>query len=377
MQSLKTATIDQHVEGRSAVLRCGGSWLISQLHPKFEEVEQALDALEEIDEIILLGDSLEKWDSSLLLFARKCSLWAEKNAIHCNLEALPKGVFNLISLSQAVPEQKGNAAVGQLDWLTRVGLKILAIWAGLQSYCTFFGQFLIDLVHFCRGKARFRREDFWNLLESTGPKALPIVSLLSFLTGLIIAFIGVIQLQKFAADIYVADLVGLAITRELGAVMAGVIMAGRTGAAFAAQIGSMKVNEEIDALTSFGISPIQFLVLPRVLVLVLMMPLLCIFADVVGIVGGLVVAVSISDVSIIQYCNQLSVAVDLSDFLSGVFKSVVFGVIIAFAGCFRGLNCGKDANAVGLAATSAVVTSISWIVLADAIFAVIFNLLGI
>ena len=215
------------------------------------------------------------------------------------------------------------------------------------------------------------------MIGATGAQALPIVCLLSFLTGLIIAFIGVIQLQKFAADIYVADLVGLAITRELGAVMAGVIMAGRTGAAFAAQIGSMRVNDEIDALTCFGISPIRFLVVPRVMALVLMMPLLCACADFVGILGGMFVAVAISDVSIVQYFNQVEQAVSLNDLLAGIFKSGVFGVIIALAGCYRGLNCDKDATSVGLAATSAVVTSITWIVVADAVFAVMFHILDI
>jgi phospholipid/cholesterol/gamma-HCH transport system permease protein len=247
----------------------------------------------------------------------------------------------------------------------------------MDGYFSFIGQLTIDLFAFLRGKAQLRWKDFLFLLQSTGPKALLIVSLLSFLTGLIIAFIGVIQLQKFAADIYVADLVGLAVTRELGAVMAGVIMAGRTGAAFAAQIGSMQVNEEVDALTSFGISPMQFLVVPRVLALVLMMPLLCACADFVAILGGMVVAVAISDVSFVQYFNQVEQAVGLNDLLAGIFKSGVFGLIIAVAGCYRGLNCGRDATAVGQAATSAVVTSITWIVIADAIFAVSFHILGI
>jgi phospholipid/cholesterol/gamma-HCH transport system permease protein len=214
-------------------------------------------------------------------------------------------------------------------------------------------------------------------LQAAGAQAVPIVVLLSFLTGLIIAFIGVIQLQKFAADIYVADLVGLAVTRELGVIMVGVIMAGRTGAAFAAQIGSMQVNEEVDALTTFGISPIQFLVVPRVIALVLMMPLLCVCADFVGILGGMVVAITISDISVLQYSHQIQSAVGLTDLSVGIFKSVIFGLIIALAGCYRGLNCGRDAGSVGQAATSAVVTSITWIVVADAIFAVMFHILGI
>ena len=247
----------------------------------------------------------------------------------------------------------------------------------MESYASFLGVLLLEFFAFVVGRAKIRKDDFFSILQNSGPKALPIVCLLSFLTGLIIAFIGVIQLQKFAADIYVADLVGLATTRELGAVMAGVIMAGRTGAAFAAQLGSMRVNEEIDALITFDISPMQFLVLPRVLALMIMMPLLCVCANLVAILGGLVVAVSISDVSVTKYIYQIDYAVGSLDLFVGIFKSIVFGIIIAVAGCFRGLNCGKDATAVGLAATSAVVTAITWIVVADAIFAVLFHILGV
>jgi phospholipid/cholesterol/gamma-HCH transport system permease protein len=258
-----------------------------------------------------------------------------------------------------------------------VGESVLAAYRGLNGYFDFLGQLCLDIGAFTCGRGHLRRKDFWILLQATGLQAVPIVSLLSFLTGLIIAFIGVIQLQKFAADIYVADLVGLAVTRELGAVMAGVIMAGRTGAAFAAQIGSMQVNEEVDALTTFGISPMQFLVVPRVLALVLMMPLLCVCANLVAILGGMVVAVLISDVSVLQYSYQIQAAVGLNDLFVGIFKSGIFGLIIALAGCYRGLNCGRDASSVGQAATSAVVTAITWIVVADAIFAVMFHLLEI
>lgn len=295
----------------------------------------------------------------------------------CRLGDLPDGLRNLIELSLAVPEEPKSARSEASGWLAELGERVWRIFSGLDRYAAFLGELLIDLFAFVRGKAKIRKDDFFYIVQTTGPQALPIVSLLSFLTGLIIAFIGVIQLQKFAADIYVADLVGLATTRELGAVMAGVIMAGRTGAAFAAQLGSMRVNEEIDALSTFGISPMQFLVLPRVLALMIMMPLLCACANLVAILGGMVVAIAISDVSATQYIYQIDNAVGLPDLFVGIFKSAVFGIIIAVAGCFRGLNCGKDATAVGLAATSAVVTAITWIVVADAIFAVLFHILGI
>ena len=331
----------------------------------------------ELHTLHLEADHLVGWDSSLLIVVRQLCEWAESQGLSTHLEGMPDGVRNLIVLSRAVPENKQTQDTCPDDFLSTIGETALAAYRGLDGYFAFLGQLCIDLFAFIRGRGKLRSKDFLLILQAAGAQAVPIVSLLSFLTGLIIAFIGVIQLQKFAADIYVADLVGLAVTRELGAVMAGVIMAGRTGAAFAAQIGSMQVNEEVDALTTFGISPMQFLVVPRVLALIFMMPLLCVCADFVAMAGGMVVAVTISDVSVLQYCHQIQVAVELSDLFVGIFKSVIFGLIIALAGCYRGLNCGRDASSVGQAATSAVVTSITWIVVADAIFAVMFHILGV
>lgn len=363
-------------DGGMLVLHLSGRWLISSVRPELDEVFADVDAAG-LSAICLECQDLESWDTGLLIFVRACQEWAEAHELECHLEELPEGVQNLIRLSQAVPGQKNSPEQKTRGWLTSLGEHSLGVFGGLANYFAFTGELILDLLAFVMGRAKVRRKDFFFIMQTTGPAAVPIVSLLSFLTGLIIAFIGVIQLQKFAADIYVADLVGLATTRELGAVMAGVIMAGRTGAAFAAQIGSMKVNEEIDALTTFGISPMQFLVLPRVIAMVLMMPLLCVCANFVSIAGGMVVAITISDVSVTQYINQIDYAVSTTDLAVGIFKSAVFGLIIAMAGCYRGLNCGKDATAVGLAATSAVVTSITWIVVADAVFAVLFHILGV
>ncbi|MEN8663187.1 MAG: MlaE family ABC transporter permease [Lentimonas sp.] len=364
-------------EGSVLILLLSGEWILELERPIAVDLLASELAKGSFESLRFEADSLDQWDTGLLIFVRSACAWAEDVDVEYDLGDLPTGVQNMMQLSQAVPELKHRAATKPVGFLENVGDAAVEGYRGLDSYFGFIGQLVLDLIAFLRGKAQLRGKDFLFLLQATGPKALVIVCLLSFLTGLIIAFIGVIQLQKFAADIYVADLVGLAVTRELGAVMVGIIMAGRTGAAFAAQIGSMQVNEEVDALTSFGISPMQFLVVPRVLALVIMMPLLCACADFVGILGGMVVAVAISDVSMIQYFNQAEAAVGLNDLLGGIFKSTVFGVIIAVAGCYRGLNCGRDATAVGQAVTSAVVTSITWIVIADAIFAISFHLLGI
>jgi phospholipid/cholesterol/gamma-HCH transport system permease protein len=210
-----------------------------------------------------------------------------------------------------------------------------------------------------------------------GAAALPIVTLISFLVGLILAFVGAVQLQQFGAQIYVADLVGIAMAREMGALMAAIIMSGRTGAAFAAQLGTMQVNEEIDALSTFGLSSMDFLVLPRMIALIAMMPLLCIYADLMGILGGALVGVGMLHLSVTQYANETIQGVHLSDFAVGLVKSSVFGVIVAIAGCMRGIQSGRSASAVGLAATSAVVTAIVFIIVTDGLFAVLTNVLGV
>ncbi len=358
------------------VIRLRGHWVLSESRPALADVLSDVECTG-YEAMRFDVDELESWDTGLLIFIRNCQNWAQEAGLECRLGDLPEGVRNLIELSRAVPEEPARVEQKLRGWLSALGEHTSSVFGGVERYFAFVGELLLDVFAWLRGRAQLRKRDFYYVLQSTGPSAVPIVALLSFLTGLIIAFIGVIQLQKLAADIFVADLVGLAMTRELAAVMTGVIMAGRTGAAFAAQIGSMRVNEEIDALTTFGISPMQFLVLPRVVALILMMPLLCAFADLISILGGMVVATSISDVSVTQYINQVDNAVSLTDLMVGLFKSAVFGLIIAVAGCYRGLNCGKDATAVGLAATSAVVTSITWIVVADAVFAVIFHILGV
>jgi phospholipid/cholesterol/gamma-HCH transport system permease protein len=226
-------------------------------------------------------------------------------------------------------------------------------------------------------RARFQSRDLWVLVQECGAQALPIVSLISILVGLILAFVGAIQLQQFGAQIFVANLVAVAMTREMGAMMTAIIMAGRTGAAFAAQLGTMQVNEEIDALKTLGISPIDFLVLPRVIALILMLPLLAVYANVLGILGGMLVGIVMLDISPLLYWNQTIAAVTLNDVLLGIGKSAVFGVLIALSGCLRGIQSGRSASAVGAAATSAVVTVIVLIVVFDGIFAVLSNVLGI
>jgi phospholipid/cholesterol/gamma-HCH transport system permease protein len=261
--------------------------------------------------------------------------------------------------------------------LARLGEVGLHAAQTVKDTLDFTGELALSVTRLIKGQARFRMVDVLEVIQECGWQALPIVSLISILVGLILAFMGAVQLRMFGAQIYVADLVGIGMAREMGAVMTGVIMAGRTGAAFAANLGTMQVNEEIDALQTLGVSPMDYLVLPRIAAMVLMMPLLCIYADFMGILGGMLVGVGAFDISSTQYLDRTISALTLTHIGIGVFKGVIFGGIVAFCGCMQGMRCGRSAAAVGNATTSAVVIAIVYIVVADGLFAVLTNIIGI
>jgi phospholipid/cholesterol/gamma-HCH transport system permease protein len=293
-------------------------------------------------------------------------------------QGLPSGIRKLLALAEAVPERKGaRQKATQAPFLERIGAGAINAAGSLTETLAFLGEMTVTFVRLLGMKARYRFSDLVLLIQQCGAQALPIVTLISFLVGVILAFVGAVQLKQFGAQIFVADLVGIAMMREMGAMMTAIIMAGRTGAAFAAQLGTMKVTQEVDAFTTAGFSPLEFLVLPRVMALVLMMPLLCLYSDFVGVLGGAAIGVGMLDLSWTTYFQQTANAVSLTDIFGGVFKSSVYGVLIALAGCLRGLQCGNSSSAVGDAATSAVVTGIVAIVVACGLFAVVFYILGI
>lgn len=321
---------------------------------------------------------LEAWDSSVVAFLERLSELCRQRTVRVERDGLPAGLQRLLGLAEAVPEKQGARRTERREpWLPRVGNVALQAWDGTADALGFLGNATLAVGRLVRGRARFRRVDFLVVLQSCGAEALPIVTLISILVGMILAFVGAVQLSRFGAQIYVADLVAIAMVREMGCIMTAIIMAGRTGSGFAAQLGTMKVTEEIDALTTFGFSPMDFLVLPRMLALSLMMPLLCVYSDLLGVIGGGVVSVGMLDLTPVQYINESTAAITLTSYTTGIGKSVVFGVLIAIAGCLRGMQCGSSSSAVGDAATSAVVTSIVLIVVADGMFAVLFNMLGI
>jgi phospholipid/cholesterol/gamma-HCH transport system permease protein len=346
--------------------------------PSTDEVKKQVEIQPSVQSITFDTGDLTGWDSGLLTFLIKIIDQCSRNNIHSDQQGLPEGVQRLLALASAVPEKKdarGEAA--HQPFLARVGNITMNAVGSAVDMLGFIGESSVAFLKFILGKASFRRSDLILLLQDCGADALPIVTLISVLVGLILAFVGAVQLQMFGAQIYVANLVGIAMAREMGAMMTGIIMAGRTGAAFAAQIGTMQVNEEIDALQTMGISPMEFLVVPRMFALVIMMPLLCLYADLMGILGGVIVGVGMLDLSFAQYMTQTQNAVKLTDFAIGLVKSGVFGILVAMAGCLQGIRCGRSASAVGDAATSAVVTAIVAIVVTDGIFAIITNIIGI
>ena len=354
-----------------------GVWQLRSGVPPATLVERELET-RRARSVAFDAGKLGSWDSSVLIFLVQLSELCRQRQIPMDRAGLPAGVQKLLALAEAVPERKGaRRELTEASVLERIGTTAIGVAGSLTEMLSFLGEMTISSVRLFGMKARYRASDLFLLIQQCGAQALPIVTLISFLVGVILAFVGAVQLKQFGAQIYVADLVGIAMMREMGAMMTGIIMAGRTGAAFAAQLGTMKVTQEVDALTTAGFSPLEFLVLPRVIALILMMPLLCLYSDFVGVLGGAVIGVGMLDLSWTTYFQETVNAITLTDILGGVFKSSIYGVLIALSGCLRGLQCGNSSSAVGDAATSAVVTGIVAIVVACGSFAVVFYILGI
>jgi phospholipid/cholesterol/gamma-HCH transport system permease protein len=359
-------------------LQLSGSWRLSRHLPAAADVERQLEERANLRRVVFEARGLSDWDSGLLTFLRRLDGSTRRLGLETDPSGLPDGVRRLLQLAAAVPERAGaRRGTSRESFFARVGNETLELIEGSRGVIAFLGEITLAFGRLLRGKARFRRSDLMVIVQEVGAQALPIVSLISFLVGVILAFLGSVQLLQFGAQIYVAPLVGIGMARDMAAMMVGIILAGRTGAAFAAQLGTMQVNEEIDALSTFGFAPMDFLVLPRVLALVMMTPLLCLYADLMGILGGAFVGVTFLDLPPITYFQSTQEGVRLIDFVGGLIKAAVYGVVVAVAGCLRGIQCGRSSAAVGQATTSAVVTSIIFIVVCMAVLTVIYNALGI
>lgn len=351
-----------------SVLNYDSAAFLSQLKTKISA---------DIQTISFISRDLKQWDSSFLAVLYGAIGLAQTKGIDYDVSGLPNNVRELIDLAYAVDRKPTHGGGHSLPFLENLGKTTLEILQKTSNVMDFLGKMCGAIGRFLTFRSIMRHVDFCAAMEDCGPKAFGIVSLISFLVGLILAFVGAIQLQTFGAQIYVASLVTIGMCRIMGAIMVGIIMAGRTGSAYAATIGTMQVNEELDALQTMGLSKIDFLVLPRLFALLIAMPILTMLADFMGMVGGAFVGVFMMDLPYQEYWKYAFNAFTLKNFLVGVFHGFCFGIIIAVCGCYSGLNCGRNADSVGVATTQAVVRAVVWMIVATGIITVICMELGI
>jgi phospholipid/cholesterol/gamma-HCH transport system permease protein len=366
------ARVSLTTEGDVLVVALAGTWQVTEPRPAWTEVLGTQNPARVRPRV----DEVGKWDSSLLLFLFDVQQWCRATGAYCEVDALPEKIRTL--LSQLVASHETSVPFDRSEnFLTTVGLATQDVIGKVRAIFQFVGECVLGAQQLARHPKKFRWRDCLEEMQQCGAMALPIVSLVSLLVGVTLAYTGAVALRQYGGDIYVADLIGLSMVREMGALMTAVVLSGRTGAAFAATLGNMKANEEIDALETLGIPAVQFLVLPRLIALGIMMPLLALYANALGIIGGIMVAYGLLGIPPTAFWIEMLTIVDLSDIMSGVIKAIAFGLIVGLSGCLRGLQAERSAAGVGRAATSAVVTAILLIIIADAIFAVLFNALGI
>ncbi len=367
---------DHSIPG-TLLIKLSGDWQISTGFLPANEVTAQLASYPDISQINISVSQELKWDSGLISFLLKLIRDCDQKSIFVAREGLPQGAQKLLALALKAHETNIISQDARVSFIERSGEKVLQIQESLRSGLYFIGDIAVSLGRLITGRAYFRWDDFMLILQRCGVETLLLVSLISLLVGMILAFVGSIQLKMFGAQIYVSNIVGISMVRVLSAVMTGIIISGRVGASFAAELGMMQANEEIDALKTLGVSPVEFLVIPRVLALVLMMPVLTIYADLMGVLGGFFISVAMLDLNPVEYFNNTLHAVKLSYFWVGLIHSFVFGLIISFAGCLSGIKCERSAAGVGVATTSAVVTGITGIVIATAIITFICQILGV
>jgi phospholipid/cholesterol/gamma-HCH transport system permease protein len=360
-------------------IRIGGVWRLRHgIGRDVAVARRELSGNKELHKVTFDASGLKSWDSSLLTLVAGIEDVCREAHIEIDRSGLPEGARRLLELASGGPNSSAEVrAIRRQGVFERVGQRILDRVDALRGPLAFLGNVSRAFARMLIGRARYRGVDFMEATRACGIEALGIVALISFLSGVILAFMGAVQLRQFGAAIYVANLVAIAMVREMGPMMTAVIMAGRTGAAFAAQLGTMKVRQEVEALETMGISPIEFLVLPRLVPLVLMMPLLALYSDFIGVFGGAAIGVGMLHLSLTSYLHISATSIYPMTFVGGVFKSFVYGILIGLAGCYQGMRCGNNAAAVGQATTSAVVNGIVMVVVACGMFAMVFSVLDI
>lgn len=353
-----------------------GDWTLQHGLPALDPIEEAMESGAPSG-LTFDATGVGAWDSAFVTFLHGVHRSALSRNIELDPSGLPDGPRRLLALAAALPPREANHHEEDESLSGRVGRTTFRAWDSLGAAVDFLGETTLAVGAMLLGRARYRGVDLMLALQAAGVSALGIVALINFLIGGVLAFVGAVQLGQFGASLYVADLVAIGVCRELGALMTGIVLAGRSGASFAAVLGTMTVNEEVDALNTAGLRPVEFLVLPRVVASALMMPALVAFADLLGMLGGLFVGVAVLNLGAVEYLTRTQEVLALRHVVIGLVKGVAFGGIVALVGCFHGLRSGRSAAAVGLATTKAVVHSIVLLVVADAIFTVLLHVAGL
>ncbi len=366
----------ESVSATAAVeVRCAGAWTVQGI----ARLERRLEVLSWPGEgdLAIDGSAISALDTAGAWLLHRTMRALEQRGRNVRMNGLRPEFSALLQLVASRPVTPESTAPARAGLLTNIGQQTWRGLIGMSGMLSFIGESTLILLRSLVQPRRIRWRPILHNMQTAGFEALPIVGLLSFLMGFVIAYQGADQLQRFGANIFIVDLVGLSMLRELSPLLTAIIVAGRSGSAFAAQIGTMKVTEEIDALRTIGVGPTEMLVLPKMLALIIALPLLTVWADVAGVLGGMLMARSQLDVSFDVFIDRLGDAVSLSSFLTGIGKAPVFAAIIALVGCYQGFQVSGSADSVGRQTTVSVVQSIFLVILADALFSVVFNWLKI
>jgi phospholipid/cholesterol/gamma-HCH transport system permease protein len=339
--------------------------------------QRAFDVAAEASGARLVVDAaaLEWCDAGGAVLLAELERQQTASAGSCSIEGLRSELRELLDLVRP-GESPATKPAPRPAFFERLGRDAFEFAARLHKNTVFVGHVTLSVLAAIRHPGTLRMQDVFRVAEAVGIGAVPIVALVGSLLGLILAFQSVISMKRFGAEIYMADLLSISMVRELGPLMAAILLAARSGSAFAAEIGTMKVNEEVDALTTMGLEPVRFLIVPRVIAALGMTPIVALLTTLFGLLGGMLVWLSIGYPAI-TFVNRAAQAATMTDLFGGLSKAFIFGIIVAAVGCLRGLETGKGAGAVGESTTSSVVTCIVLIGVADGIFAVMFYVLGI